>query len=319
MSGSAQFLEDAIAASNRAVHFDRCGGQEAAASYFYKVAASQLEKAAQLLSNGDKQNKLLSKAKEYCDRAAILLTIENKRLSLTVTRNHSKGKEMLEKVYFLFEQGLEADEADFTDKAIEFYTEAVELALKYTPDDQEIKNDPEIKAKTMKVALKALERAEQLKGIEPRTTKSSISPSNTQNFAGIEPRIPERGGIEPWTTKTNSYPSNTQKPTSKGVRGGEFAGVEPPATNLKVSGQSTYSPEEKQVLLHTSKVNKNEFVPFMDIDLSERFQYAIPFTDKDGFLALSPKQIKEFGGWVRPGDICGEPCVVLGEHPDYFR
>lgn len=56
----------------------------------------------------------------------------------------------------------------------------------------------------------------------------------------------------------------------------------------------------------------------MDIDLSERFQYAIPFSDKDGYLQLSPKQRKEFDSWIRPGDVCSDPCIIIGAHPDYF-
>lgn len=90
------------------------------------------------------------------------------------------------------------------------------------------------------------------------------------------------------------------------------------SAHLKVTGKDTYSEEEKKVLLHTSLINKNNFVPFMDIDLSERFQYAIPFTDKDGLLQLSPKQKKEFDSWIRPADICSDPCIILGTHPDYF-
>jgi len=36
--------------------------------------------------------------------------------------------------------------------------------------------------------------------------------------------------------------------------------------------------EEKKVLLYSSHINENEFVPFMDIDLAKKSQYAIPFT-----------------------------------------
>ena len=82
-------------------------------------------------------------------------------------------------------------------------------------------------------------------------------------------------------------------------------------------GNNAYTEEEKRVLFHTSKINNNEFVPFMSIDLTEKFQFAIPFTDKDGFLALSPKQKKDFHRWVRPDDICKDPCVLYRE-PDYY-
>lgn len=46
------------------------------------------------------------------------------------------------------------------------------------------------------------------------------------------------------------------------------------------SGSSGYTEDEKRVLNHTSNINDNIFVPFMDVDLKDRFVYSIPFTDK---------------------------------------
>lgn len=87
---------------------------------------------------------------------------------------------------------------------------------------------------------------------------------------------------------------------------------------MKVSGQDTYTEEEKLVLLHTSKINRREYVPFMSMDLSERFQYSIPFTDKDGPLTLSPKQKRDFYKFVRPEELCSDPCIVYGPAPNYL-
>lgn len=88
---------------------------------------------------------------------------------------------------------------------------------------------------------------------------------------------------------------------------------------LQVTGTDTYTDEEKAVLLHTSNINKRAYVPFMSIDLSERFQFSIPFTDKDGYLALSPKQRREFSSWVRPQDLCNDPCIIDGPAPNYLN
>jgi hypothetical protein len=86
---------------------------------------------------------------------------------------------------------------------------------------------------------------------------------------------------------------------------------------LKVTGgQETYTEEEKRVLLQTSHVNQKEYVPFMSVDLRECFKYSIPFTDKDGFLPLSPKQKRDFGRWARPDEIYAEPKMVAGQHVD---
>lgn len=39
----------------------------------------------------------------------------------------------------------------------------------------------------------------------------------------------------------------------------------------KSSKSDLYTEEEKQVLLTTSKINNKEYVPFMDVDLLERY------------------------------------------------
>jgi len=71
-------------------------------------------------------------------------------------------------------------------------------------------------------------------------------------------------------------------------------------------------------LLHSSHINEHEFVPFMDIDLAEKFQYAIPFTDKDGLLELAPKQKPDFSAWRRPEELYSDPKMVIGRHVDYY-
>lgn len=56
----------------------------------------------------------------------------------------------------------------------------------------------------------------------------------------------------------------------------------------------------------------------MSVDLKEKFQYAIPFSDKDGFLALSPKQRAAFDKWARPIDYCEDPVMVFGSQVDPY-
>lgn len=79
-----------------------------------------------------------------------------------------------------------------------------------------------------------------------------------------------------------------------------------------------YSKEEKYVLSETSSINNNQFVPFMSIDLSENYRYALPFTDKDGLLALSSKQKRDFNRWARPDEINKDPKFIAGSHIDCF-
>lgn len=56
----------------------------------------------------------------------------------------------------------------------------------------------------------------------------------------------------------------------------------------------------------------------MNIDLTERFKYLIPFTDKDGFLELSPKQKPDFAQWCRPEELFSDPKMVIGNNVDYY-
>lgn len=156
MSQTAQLLEDAVEASKRAVMFDSAGKQEAAAAYFYKVSAQLLEKAAGI-EQTSKSLSWLEKAREYRDRADILTEIDKSQKNRIVAQNSSK--QLLARCYFLFQQGLDADEAGFKDAAVNLYTQAVEMALKQN-------KDPEIRSKLMIVAKQALERAEVLKGVK---------------------------------------------------------------------------------------------------------------------------------------------------------
>lgn len=186
----------------------------------------------------------------------------------------------LNKCRFLFRQALDADESKNESVAVDLYTQAIQLAMqaRTETDDSELKNKLSI------IMLEALERAEILKGIK-----------NTPDV--------QRAGISPILPKKDHAPRTFQRTDSQ---------------QLRVSGKMTYTEEEKKVLLATSRINKHEFVPFMDIDLNERFQYAIPFTDKDGPLALSPKQRREFHRWARPEEICSEPVLISGERVDCF-
>ena len=46
----------------------------------------------------------------------------------------------------------------------------------------------------------------------------------------------------------------------------------------KHKSNSGYSEEEKKVLAVTSMINGREYVPFMSVDLKERFAFPVPYT-----------------------------------------
>ena len=46
----------------------------------------------------------------------------------------------------------------------------------------------------------------------------------------------------------------------------------------KTTSNPGYSEEEKKVLAVTSIINGREYVPFMSVDLKERFAFPVPYT-----------------------------------------
>lgn len=158
--------------------------------------------------------------------------------------------------YFLMQQAIASDESGDKEDAIEMYTQAIEYATQY-PDLMQ----SDLRA----LVLQALDRAEILKGIKKEEK--------------TEPNSPK-------TASQHNVSSTSQRPT---LHRGSSA-------HLQVSGGDTYSDEEKMVLLTTSNINGRQYVPFMSVDLNEKFQYSIPFTDKHGHLALSKKQKEQCVG-----------------------
>ncbi|XP_037044700.1 calpain-7-like [Bradysia coprophila] len=77
--------------------------------------------------------------------------------------------------------------------------------------------------------------------------------------------------------------------------------------------------EEKEILAHTSCDNSRIFLPFTDDDTLDRYTVPGKFTDKDGFLELSPLQSKHSVKWQRIDEICKnkKPKIVYGEHVDW--
>ncbi|CAG4940491.1 unnamed protein product [Parnassius apollo] len=142
-------------------------------------------------------------------------------------------------------------------------------------------NDPEVKLKVKNVAAQALDRAEEIKGIKKISALSINGP----------------------TKPVVSPKAQLQREQS---------------VHLKVTGKQVYTEEEKEVLRQTSHINNNCFLPFMDVDLSEKFQYAIPFEDRASELKLSSKQQKEFDCWIRPHEVSVDPKMIVGEHVDCF-
>lgn len=88
---------------------------------------------------------------------------------------------------------------------------------------------------------------------------------------------------------------------------------------LERSGsKQTYTEHEKKVLEFTSHINKKIYVPFMDIDLQEKFTFPLPFSDPTGKLLLSDKQKRDFIVWARISELSEDPKMISGPYPDFY-
>ncbi|KAJ3089163.1 calpain 7 [Quaeritorhiza haematococci] len=67
---------------------------------------------------------------------------------------------------------------------------------------------------------------------------------------------------------------------------------------------------EIEVLRKTSSINGKTFLPWLEIDLKERFTYVDRFSDPDGPIMLSRIQKARFGGWKRPSQIMSAPRMI---------
>ncbi|XP_039453732.1 calpain-7-like [Culex pipiens pallens] len=180
----------------------------------------------------------------------------------------------------LLSRALDADESGQKELAIELYGQTVETILRI--------ENRESREKLHRFAMQALERAEELKGI-----RKNVPPSQLSVPQGMATTHPVRSSA--------SVASPVHSP------------------KLEVSGsRQAYTSEEKKVLEHTSHINAKVYVPFMDIDLMEKFHFPIPFTDKDGKLELAPKQKRDFVQWARVSELCENPQLIAGEHADFY-
>ncbi|KAJ8943274.1 hypothetical protein NQ318_017292 [Aromia moschata] len=135
------------------------------------------------------------------------------------------NKAKLKRCYFLLQQAIDEDEQGDKQDAIELYTQAIEYITQY----------PDLMQGIRKRELP----------LQPSTPLSNpfntyVSPDYTNQYCPAK--------------TDNSRVIPRQKP---GLHRGTSA-------HLQVSGQDTYTEEEKLVLLHTSKINRRDYVPFYE-------------------------------------------------------
>ncbi|XP_072859591.2 calpain-7 isoform X2 [Pogona vitticeps] len=264
--------QDAVKFAQLAVQRDQ-GGRYQEAVFYYKEAAQALIYAAMA---GSTLENISVKISEYLERVQALYTAVQ---SQKVDPLKSKQQLDLERAHFLVTQAFDEDEKGNKDEAIELYTEAVELCLKTANETSEAG----LQTKLKQLARQALDRAEALKDLKPCQKDKPVVKQN-QPVRTFFPLGPD-------------FSLNDKPQTVRPVHASEPQG-------------QRYTAEEIEVLRKTSKINGIEYVPFMNVDLRERFAFPVPFSDKCGKLPLSPKQKAIFSRWVRPDEITNNPTMI---------
>ncbi|XP_040208994.1 calpain-7 isoform X2 [Rana temporaria] len=268
---------DALKFAKLAVINDQTGKYKEAV-FYYKEAAQALiyaEMAGSTLEN------IQDKINEYQDRVQALYTAVEAQNIETLK---SKQQLDLERARFLVTQAFEEDAKENAEEAIELYSEAVELCLNTSNET----TDQNLQTKLKQLARQALDRAESLK---ESMSKSSVK----DKISTPKPSQPAR----PYLPLGSDFSLN-DKPSS----------VKSNLTQSSEPARQRYTSEEIEVLRKTSKINGIEYVPFMSVDLKERFAFPMPYSDRYGKLALSPKQKAIFSRWVRPDEITNNPIMI---------
>ncbi|XP_075845141.1 calpain-7 isoform X2 [Microtus pennsylvanicus] len=273
---------DATALERDAVQFARLAvqrdheGRYSEAVFYYKEAAQALIYAEMA---GSSLERIQEKISEYLERVQALHSAVQSKSADPLKSKHQLD---LERAHFLVTQAFDEDEKGNVEDAIELYTEAVDLCLKtsYETADKTLQN------KLKQLARQALDRAEALS--EPLTKPLCKLKSTNMKVKTAPVRTHFPLGPNPFLEKPQPFIS-PQSCDAQGQR---------------------YTAEEIEVLRTTSKINGIEYVPFMSVDLRERFAYPMPFCDRWGKLPLSPKQKTTFSKWVRPEDLTNNPTMI---------
>ncbi|XP_076050460.1 calpain-7-like isoform X2 [Oratosquilla oratoria] len=270
-----ELMTQAAGVAQQATQLDTAGST-AAAAYAYYRAVELLQRA---LEHGAPSASILPHVQQYQARAQQLEHAGTSgRVDKVVLED---GHGALYRAKFLLNEALELDESGMEDQALEVYTEAVQLCLNASK---------EVESETMQerlkmLSLQALNRAEVIKAAKDAGSSKAVPATKPSGPATY--RVPPLG-------------------LSLGVDAEEGAS----SSKESQSGSSTYTKEELAVLRATSTINGRQYVPFMAVDLREKFSCSLPFQDRDGELALSPKQRKNFVRWVRPEEISSEPTMI---------
>ncbi|EDV27259.1 uncharacterized protein TRIADDRAFT_37459 [Trichoplax adhaerens] len=271
-SRSRGLCEDASNFAKQAIEQDTAG-HVASAIFYYSEAAEALLQAAYL--DPTMAVSTNRKAYEYLERIETLRSGQGKPFQSLVSD--------LEKVEFLMKQALLEDERDRSDDAEPLYMDAAELCLRV----KSTCSDPTAIKKLALLANQAVDRKSR------KSTNESNSP--LKQLGNTAAHLTNK-------VSTSNQIGSFSFPTGARITPNENAAS---GTTKKLGSK------EIDVLKKTSYINNKVYPPWLDgEELHDRFAYPVTFIDKDGALALSPKQKAKFRKWVRPYDLSQDPKII---------
>ncbi|PAV79517.1 hypothetical protein WR25_08319 [Diploscapter pachys] len=271
---------EAMRLAQLAIKFDQ-GQRYDEAMYFYLEAANQLLN----LLKAKKTRVILRKnAEEYINRVEFLKKNLD-QLRTTAKKGKTEQQLIFENVEFLTLKAEDLERKGHISLALDEFQEAIGICLKAANS-----TDLFFKEQMRAIAKEALSKAESL--------KRRIDEQRVTELTQQLPDVPKDGFSD--LRLDDKLPSGRGVPAS--------ASPSPsPSTSRKAEGLSK---EELAVLATTSNINGKLYVPFLSYDLQEKFHLTLPFTDKEGKIALSEKQKKRLKGWLRPEEIFETPTLV---------
>uniref|UniRef100_A0A914VRZ6 Calpain catalytic domain-containing protein n=1 Tax=Plectus sambesii TaxID=2011161 RepID=A0A914VRZ6_9BILA len=273
-------MDDSKRSAGKAVEFERAGKLDAAI-YFYSDAARTI---LELVRSGQVAQSYRQSAEGYIKRAEEL---KNLQCEANLRGGKSQLQLNIERAEFLLYQALDNDEQGNASEAIELYSEAIALCLETRKQTDNTVMQTKLKA----LATNALERAEDLKSKNPPELLLPSVPTDDMDSLNITDNYDiVRSPTESISDMSASSPSSPRR--------------------LALAGKEGYTKEELAVLRATSTINGRQYVPFMAVDLNERFAYPVPFSDKDGLLALAAKQKSRLKDWMRPDEYVETPKII---------